>query len=70
MTHYKLTDQTIQLNNHTLYRIELTENCKWGEKGTKGGFIQSVDNLTGDAWVGGDAKVYGKAKVGKINLVV
>jgi carbonic anhydrase/acetyltransferase-like protein (isoleucine patch superfamily) len=63
MTPYKLTDETIQYYGRTLYRIELTEDCKWGSKGTKGGFIESTDNLTEDAWVSGNAYVSGYANV-------
>ena len=58
MTHYKLTDETI-VNEFgtTLYRIELTKDCVWGKAGTKGGYIEKESNLSGDAWVYGDARV-------------
>ncbi|MDV7400097.1 hypothetical protein RZS08_52260, partial [Arthrospira platensis SPKY1] len=65
MTHYKLTDETITTNVVTLHRIELTQDHpRWGKAGTKGGFIQSTENLTGDAWVGENARVYGNACIG------
>ena len=35
MTHFKLTSEEIKLNNITLYRIELTKKCKWGNIGDK-----------------------------------
>jgi len=63
MTPYKLTDEKIQFNFKTLYRIELTEDCIWGKAGTKGGFIEKVSNLLDDAWVSGNAHVYGNAYV-------
>jgi len=75
MTPYKLTDESIQINGRTLFRIELTEDCKWGKAGIKGGFIETINNLTenawvydnaqvfGDAWVSGNAYVYGNAHV-------
>jgi len=63
MTPYKLTDEKIQFNFKTLYRIELTEDCIWGKAGTKGGFIEKVSNLLDDAWVSGNAHVYGKSEV-------
>jgi hypothetical protein len=63
MTHYKLTEETITHNGVTLHRIELTEDCKWGYKGTKGGFIEKIENLSGNAWVSGDARVSGNAQV-------
>ena len=63
MTHFKLTSEEIKLNNITLYRIELTKKCKWGNIGDKGGFVEKKSNLNGDAWVSGDAWVYGNAEV-------
>ena len=63
MTPYKLTDESIQFNSKTLYRIELTEDCKWGKAGTKGGFIETINNLTENAWVSDNAHVFGNAKV-------
>lgn len=63
MTPFKLTDETIIINGKTLYRIELTANCQWGEKGTKGGFIESTHNLMQNAWVSDDAMVFDKANV-------
>lgn len=63
MTQYKLTKETQTYDGHTLYRIELTEDCKWGKKGDKGGWVESKANLQEDAWVSGDAWVYENAKV-------
>lgn len=62
---YKLTDETINLNGATLYRIEALKNFGEIKKGDKGGFIESENNLAheGDAWVSDNAHVYGDACV-------
>ena len=62
---YKLTDETINLNGATLYRIEALKDFGEIKKGDKGGFIESEDNLSheGNAWVYDDACVYDNALV-------
>lgn len=62
---YKLTDETINLNGATLYRIEALKDFGEIKKGDKGGFIASENNLAheGNAWVSDDACVYGSACV-------
>ena len=62
---YKLTDETINLNGVTLYRIEALKYFEKKKKGDKGGFIESENNLAheGDAWVSDNAHVYGNACV-------
>ena len=62
---YKLTDETINLNGVTLYRIEALKYFGEIKKGDKGGFIASENNLAhkGDAWVSDNAHVYGDACV-------
>ena len=62
---YKLTDETINLNGATLYRIEALKDFGEIKKGDKGGFIESENNLAheGDAWVSDNAHVYGNACV-------
>ena len=62
---YKLTDETINLNGVTLYRIEALKYFGEIKKGDKGGFIESENNLAheGDAWVADNAHVYGNACV-------
>lgn len=50
---YKLTDETIEFEGRTLYRIEALKDFYTGynnyyikiEKGDKGGFVQSEENL-------------------------
>ena len=63
MKHFKLTNETKVVLGRTLYRIELTVDCKWGEKGTKGGWVEKESNLSGNAWVSGNAEVHGDARV-------
>ena len=62
---YKLTEETINLNGVTLYRIEALKDFGEIKKGDKGGFIESENNLAyeGNAWVSDDACVYGNARV-------
>ena len=62
---YKLTDETINLNGVTLYRIEALKDFGEIKKGDKGGFIESENNLAheGNAWVSDNARVYGDACV-------
>lgn len=62
---YKLTDETINLNGATLYRIEALKDFGEIKKGDKGGFIESENNLAheGNAWVSNNAHVYGNACV-------
>lgn len=62
---YKLTDETINLNGATLYRIEALKDFGEIKKGDKGGFIESENNLAheGNAWVSDDACVYDNARV-------
>lgn len=59
--HYKLTDETIEFDGHTLHRIRCTEDFRNITKGTLGGFVESYKNLCDEAWVDGDAKVYAGA---------
>lgn len=64
---YRLTDEKIEVNGVTLYRIQALRDFGQGaalvKKGELGGFIQGEDKLSqlGNAWVGGDARVSGAA---------
>lgn len=64
---YKLTEETKQHEGITLYRIQaLVDIPSIGVKaGDLGGWIESESNLSqeGDAWVFGNAKAYGNARV-------
>ena len=58
-----LEDETVDFYGKKLYRIRATESFGAVTEGEKGGFVESYNNLDGDAWVAGDAKVYDNAKV-------
>ena len=62
---YKLTDETINLNGITLYRIGALKDFGNVKQGMKGGFVQCKHNLSqeGNCWVYADACVYGLAHV-------
>ena len=65
MNHFKLTNETKVFYNTTLYRIEATVDIVsiGVKKGDKGGFIEKESNLHDQAWVFGDARVFGDACV-------
>ena len=62
---YELTDSAIEFNGVTLYRIKALKDFSDVKAGDLGGWIEKEQNLSqiGDAWVGGNAKVYANAKV-------
>ena len=62
---YELTDETKIIDGHTLHRIRAVRDLPHQaiKAGNLGGWIESVDNLIGDAWVNDEAKVYGNACV-------
>lgn len=62
---YKLTDETIEVNGKTLYRIEALKDFSNVKKGDKGGFIEKEENLShlGSAWVYDNAKVFDNAEI-------
>lgn len=61
--HYELTDNTIEVDGHVLHQIICTENFRFVIKGDLGGFIEGYQNLGGNGWVCGNAKVYEGAVV-------
>ena len=62
---YKLTEETIIVNDKSLYRIEALKDFGNVKKGDKGGFIENENNLTqyGKCWVYDNAEVSGYAMV-------
>ena len=56
-------DLSIEVCGHTLFRIECTQDFKEIKAGTLGGYIEKEENLDGNAWVYGDAKVSDNAQV-------
>ena len=64
MKHFKLTNETIiNESGIKLFRIELTIDCRWGKKGDKRGFVETEENLSGNAMLYGNAMVFGNAMV-------
>ena len=62
---YELTNETIEIDGHMLYRIKALKNFGDVKKGDLGGFIEKEENLSheGYCWVYENAKVFGNAKV-------
>jgi UDP-3-O-[3-hydroxymyristoyl] glucosamine N-acyltransferase len=62
---YKLTDETIKIDDVTLYRIEALKDFGKIKKGDKGGFVQSEKNLSqkGNCWIYDDACAFDDAIV-------
>ena len=63
MEKYRLTEETINVNGITLYRIKALKNFGDVKEGNKGGFVENDRNLShdGNCWVYNNAKVYGDA---------
>ena|SRR5690625_5086236 len=62
-----LTDQTIQVDGRTLYRIRALRDVGMVKAGSIGGYVESEDNLShfDDCWIYKNAKVYGGARITK-----
>lgn len=62
---YKLTEETLKIEDHTLYRIIALQNFTDVKKGDLGGFIEKESNLShnGNCWIYNEAVVYGNASV-------
>lgn len=60
-----LTNKTIQVDGHTLYRIRALRDVGIVKAGSIGGYVESEDNLShfGNCWVYNYAKVYENASV-------
>ena len=65
MKKFRLTDNKKEVRGITFYQIESLIDFGDVQAGDKGGWIAKEENLSqcGDAWVSGDAKVYGNAEV-------
>ena len=71
MKKYKLTEETLEIDGHTLHRIVALRDFGEVKKGDLGGFIEKESNLAhdwncwiyNDAVVRDDAMVYGEARV-------
>ena len=61
-----LTDKfIINVFGVKLFQIKCTKSFRYANEGDLGGYVEKEDNLnqSGDAWVSGDAQVYGNARV-------
>lgn len=60
-----LENDTIRVDGRTLHRIESLRDFVGVKKGYKGGYVESEDNLSheGNCWVFGNAFVCGNARV-------
>ena len=59
MKHFKLSTVTkVNAIGITLFRVELTLDCKFGKKGDLGGWVEKEENLKGeDAWIYNDSEI-------------
>ena len=62
---YKLTNEIINVDGYTFYRIKALKDFSNVKKGDKGGFVENEENLSqnGNCWIYNDAKVFDNAKV-------
>ena len=62
---YEFTDETTEVDGHTLHRIRAVRCFSDVKAGDIGGWVEKEDNLSkmDDAWVYENAEVYGNAKV-------
>jgi len=60
-----LKSQKVKIDGVTLYRVKALRSFSIVQKGDKGGYIQSVKNLSqhGNAWVFNNARVFNDARV-------
>lgn len=65
MKKFILTDETIEMFGVTLHRIKAVRSFGNIKEGDLGGFVEKEDNISEnfEAWVYGNAKVSGDAKV-------
>ena len=62
---YELTDETTEVDGHTLHRIRAVRCFSDVKSGDLGGWIEKEHNLSHEdhAWVYDEGKVYGDARV-------
>lgn len=65
MKKYELTEETFTVFEKTLYRIRAVRDFGSVKTGEFGGYIEKEENLShfGNAWIYGDARVSGDARV-------
>jgi len=59
----RLSDESIKFDGVKLYRIIAVKDFREVKKGEMGGYVQSLKNISGEAWIADDAKVYGNALI-------
>ncbi len=66
-----LTNDTIKIDGHTLYRIRALKDFNSVKKGDLGGYIEKESNLShdGNYWVGENARAFGNAQVFDYSMV-
>jgi len=62
---FELTDETMEIDGHIVYRIKAIRDFGLVKAGDAGGFVEAEDNLSheGDCWVYDNAKVFGDSRV-------
>lgn len=62
---YEFTDETIEVDGHTLHRIRAVRCFSDVKAGDLGGWVEKENNLSHEdhAWVYDEGKVYGDAQV-------
>jgi acyl-[acyl carrier protein]--UDP-N-acetylglucosamine O-acyltransferase len=68
---YELTDETIEYEGRTLYRIRSLRDTVYASEGELGGYVEHIRNLSHDrdAWVADNAKVMDEAYVAHSALI-
>ena len=62
---YEFTDETTEVDGHTLHRIRAVRCFSDVKSGDLGGWVEKEENLSqiDDAWIGGNARAFGDAQV-------
>lgn len=62
---YKLTDEKIEHNGKTLYRIQAIKDFSNVKAGDLGGWVESEGNLNqeGNCWVFDEARIFDNARI-------
>ena len=62
---YEFTDETTEVDGHTLHRIRAVRCFSDVKAGDLGGWVEKEENLSqiDDAWIDDNAKVYGNSYI-------
>lgn len=68
---FELTDEVIEYEGRTLYRIKALKSFASVREGDRGGYVQCLSNLSqeGDSWVFDEAKVYDSALISQNAII-